>query len=101
MITKKDVKSLFNNPSIYIEQHGTKQLFTVYDDNRIFLVSYTTIIGYLDRGTWLFNTTKYSSTTSKQLTFFKNLIHYDYKMIDYFNTCLNDYIDKNTYNPIG
>jgi hypothetical protein len=101
MIKKTDIKNLFNNKNLYVEQHGAKQLFTVYDDNRIYLLSYKTIIGYLDRGTWIFDNHKYSRTTSKQLSYFKNLTCYNIRMIDYFDNALNDYIDKNTYNPIG
>jgi hypothetical protein len=68
-VTKKDVQARFGGK---VEQVGSKQLFVVTQPSRQILVSYLTIVGYKypANNVWLLTKTKYSTTTSKQLTQF-------------------------------
>lgn len=72
-ITKEKVATVFNIPTEHVTQVGSKQLFLASIRGELYVVSYLTIVGKLDRvsNKWLITSYKYSSPTSKQLTLFK------------------------------
>lgn len=76
MITKQTVMSLFNTPNVV--RVGRQQLFIVTLLNNVtVLVSYLTVIGYLQDTVWYITERKYSQTTSRQITDFarNNIVH--------------------------
>lgn len=82
-VTRQDLANSLNIDVKYVEQIDSKQLFRVRRALRIELYSYYTLVGHTDNnGGWLLTTTKYSPTTSKQLTQFANAVRrngYDVK----------------------
>ena len=71
MITKKTIESMgFTN----VYQYGFKQLFRADKNGYTFILSYRTIIGFMDNTTQtIFLTDEYySSTTSKHKGFIRN-----------------------------
>jgi hypothetical protein len=75
MVTKKDLAERLSIDTKNISQIGKKQLFIVNSKNFRYtrLYSYYTQVGFLSDKTWIITTEKYSKTTAKQLTQFKNL----------------------------
>ena len=72
-ITKEKVATVFGIPTEHVTQVGSKQLYIASIRAELYVVSYLTIVGKLDRvsNKWLITSHKYSTTTSKQLTGFK------------------------------
>jgi len=70
-ITLTTIKRQFPQALKY-EQIGSKQLFIVYFNQYTLLVSYRTIIGFKQSGTWNITTQYYSVTTSRHITYAKN-----------------------------
>jgi hypothetical protein len=66
MTTKTDIKRIFNTQDV--EQLGAKQLFIVGGNK---LVSYTTTIGHLYNGQWYITDEKYSRTTTRHVSYFR------------------------------
>ena len=74
MTTITDIKKLY--PNDRVTQVESMQLFIVHKDNPL-LISYRTVIGVRIGDTWYITTTKYSLTTSRQITAFYNVLrHY-------------------------
>jgi hypothetical protein len=68
-VTRQNLANSLNIDVKYVEQIDSKQLFRVRRALRIELYSYYTLVGHTDNnGGWLLTTTKYSPTTSKQLS---------------------------------
>lgn len=64
-ITTADVKQAFPNAS-RVERVHSQQLFEVYYDNKMLLVSYLTVVG-LHMKSWYITTECYSVSTTRQL----------------------------------
>lgn len=75
-VTKKDIAKSFNVSLDNVEQVQSKQLFIVYTSNAKLLVSYYTVIGVYEFNhcAWYITKEKYSTTTSRQITTFRNSI---------------------------
>lgn len=71
-MTKTELANILNIDSSMIEQVGAKQLFVVRRSLNKELYSYRTKVGYSELVdgvvVWKLTTTKYSPTTSKQLS---------------------------------
>lgn len=78
-MTKTELANILNIDKSMIEQVGSKQLFVVRRSLNKELYSYRTKVGYSELVdgivVWKLTTTKYSPTTSKQLTQFSNAMH--------------------------
>lgn len=98
MTTKADIKRMFNHDS-RIEQHDSKQLFTVYEKAGIYLLSYTTIIGFKDSlaNVWYVTKQKYSSTTSRHISSHRKSTNclIEYLEPKVFDKMLKEYVDLN------
>lgn len=75
-VTKKHIKHYFNVKLEHVKQVQSKQLFIVYTNNAKLLVSYYTVIGIYEFNhcAWYITKEKFSKTTSRQITKFKNSI---------------------------
>ena len=67
-VTRTHIANYFNISVEQVEQHGSKQLFTIQYRGTRCLVSYYTIVGVYRHGTWYVTRHKYSVTTSKQVS---------------------------------
>lgn len=78
-VTKKDVADFYGVWVGRVVQIGFKQLFTVNGN----LISYLTVVGRYDANScvWELTSHKYSATTSRQLTKFKNLENVQFILI--------------------
>jgi hypothetical protein len=77
-MTKTELANILNIDSSMIEQVDAKQLFIVRRSLNKELYSYRTKVGYSELVdgvvVWKLTTTKYSPTTSKQLSQFSNMM---------------------------
>lgn len=67
---KERIQYIYNVTSRDIEQVQSQNLFIVTMKGKRYLISYTTIIG-IELDKWHFTTERYSPTTSRQLSKFK------------------------------
>ena len=92
MTTLTDIKKLYPNDKV--TQVRSIQLFVVHKGNPL-LVSYRTVIGVRIGDTWYITTKKYSVSTSRQITEFRN----ELRQCRTFNFIPDEALQKLINNP--
>lgn len=73
-VTKQDLKRYYPDAES-IERIDSMQLFKACYPDKVYLISYRTVIGVKRAGVWYITTQKYSPSTSRQTTRFLSRLY--------------------------